>query len=61
LSKLADVHLNERISKLEEERNSLQQEKEQLMKRRNELEVELEFRAFKGDFNPMKSKVLHFR
>jgi hypothetical protein len=46
---------------LEEERNSLQQEKEQLMKRRDELEVELEYRVLKGDFNPVKSKVLHFR
>lgn len=55
------VQFSERISKLEEEVNSLQQEKEQLMKRRDELEVELEYRALKGDFNPVKSKVLHFR
>jgi hypothetical protein len=46
---------------LEEEMNTLQQEKEQLAKRRDELEVELEYRALKGDFNPTKSKVLHFR
>jgi hypothetical protein len=46
---------------LEDERNMLQQEKEQLMKRKDELEVELEYRALKGDFNPMRSKVLHFR
>ncbi|PNF32552.1 hypothetical protein B7P43_G02419 [Cryptotermes secundus] len=55
------VQFSERISKLEEEINSLQQEKEHLMKRRDELEVELEYRALKGDFNPVKSKVLHFR
>lgn len=56
------VQVSERISKLEEEINSLQQEKEQLMKRRDdELEVELECRALKGDFSPVKSKVLHFR
>lgn len=61
MSKLAGVQFSERISKLEEEINSLQQEKEQLMKRRDELEVELEYRALKGDFNPVKSKVLHFR
>ncbi|XP_021932555.1 mitotic spindle assembly checkpoint protein MAD1 isoform X2 [Zootermopsis nevadensis] len=55
------IQFSERIYKLEEERNTLQQEKEQLMKRRDELEVELEYRALKGDFNPMKSKVLHIR
>jgi chaperonin cofactor prefoldin len=53
--------LNERISKLEEEINSLQQKNEQLMKRRDDLEVQLEYRALKGDFNPLKSKVLHLR
>jgi FtsZ-binding cell division protein ZapB len=53
--------LIERIRKLEEERNSLQQEKEQLMKRRDELEGKLECKALKGDFNPMTSKVLHCR
>lgn len=52
---------NERFQKLEEERDALRQEKEELMKRRDELEIELEYRALKGDFNPTKSKVLHFR
>jgi mitotic spindle assembly checkpoint protein MAD1 len=46
---------------LEEERNTLLQEKEQLMKRRDELEVQLEHRALKGDYNPMDTKILHFR
>ena len=53
--------LNERIEKLEAERNALRQEKEELLKRKDELEVELEYRALKGDFNPMKTKVLHMR
>ncbi|KAJ9582287.1 hypothetical protein L9F63_003416, partial [Diploptera punctata] len=53
--------LNERIQKLEEERDNLVKEKEELIKRRDELEIEMEVRALKGDFNPMKTKVLHFR
>jgi seryl-tRNA synthetase len=55
------IEYNERIRKLEEERNTLLQEKEQLMKRRDELEVKLEDRALKGDYNPRDTKVLHFR
>ena len=46
---------------MEEERDALRKEKEELMKRRDELEIELEYRALKGDFNPMKTKVLHLR
>ena len=46
---------------MEEERNTLLQEKYQLMKRRDELEVKLEARALKGDYNPRDTKVLHFR
>jgi hypothetical protein len=37
-------------------RNPLQQEKEQLMQRRDGLEVELEYRALKGDFNPLQQE-----
>jgi hypothetical protein len=58
---LGGIQFHERICKLEEERNTLQHEKDQLMKRKEELEVELEYRALKGDFNPMNTKVLHFR
>jgi hypothetical protein len=46
---------------LEEERNTLLEEKEQLMKRRDELEVELEHRALKGDGRPVDTKVFQFR
>ncbi|XP_069687893.1 mitotic spindle assembly checkpoint protein MAD1-like [Periplaneta americana] len=55
------LQTTERIMKLEEERNMLQKEKEELLKRRDELEIELEQRALKGDFNPLKTRVLHFR
>ncbi|KAK7791169.1 hypothetical protein R5R35_005379 [Gryllus longicercus] len=51
----------EKLNRLEGERNTLLQEKEQLQKRKDELEVQLEYRAIKGDFNPVTSKVLHFR
>ncbi|PSN31731.1 hypothetical protein C0J52_19835 [Blattella germanica] len=53
--------LVDKIQKLEEEKNALKQENEQLMRRRDELETELEYRALKGDFNPMKTKILHYR
>jgi hypothetical protein len=46
---------------LEEERNTVLQEKEQVMKHRNQLEVKLEDRALKGGYNPRDTKVLHFR
>jgi len=46
---------------LEEERNSLLQEKEQLMKQRNELEVLLERTAVTGEYNAMDTEVLSFR
>jgi hypothetical protein len=46
---------------LEGERNTLLQEKEQLMKQRNELEVLLERMALTGDYSPMDTEVLPFR
>jgi hypothetical protein len=46
---------------LEEERNTLLQEKEQLMKHRNELEVLLERTAVTGDYGRMDTEVLPFR
>jgi len=46
---------------LEEERNTLLQEKEQLMKQRSELEVLLERTAVTGDYNDMDTEVLPFR
>ncbi|GLH03153.1 Uncharacterized protein GBIM_09055 [Gryllus bimaculatus] len=45
----------EKLNRLEGERNTLLQEKEQLQKRKDELEVQLEYRAIKGDFNPVTS------
>jgi len=46
---------------LEEERNTLLQEKEQLMKQRNELMVLLERTAVTGDYSAMDTEVLPFR
>jgi hypothetical protein len=46
---------------LEDERNTLLQEREQLMKQRNELEVLLERTAITGDYSAMDIEVLPFR
>jgi seryl-tRNA synthetase len=46
---------------LEEERNTLLQEKEQLMKQRNELAELLERMAVTGDYSAMDTEVLPFR
>jgi len=46
---------------LEKEKTTLLQEKELLMKRRDELKVKLEHRAPKGNYKPKDTKVLHFR
>lgn len=46
---------------MEKERSTLLQEKEQLMKRRDELKVKLEHRTPKGNYEPKDTKVLHFR
>jgi mitotic spindle assembly checkpoint protein MAD1 len=55
------IEYNDRIIKLEKERSTLLQEKEQFMKRRDELKVKLENRAPKGNNKPKDIKVLHFR
>lgn len=51
----------EKMNQLECERDKLLQEKELLQRRKDELEIQLEYRAIKGDFNPITSKFLHFR
>lgn len=56
-----DIECNERIRKLEKERSTLLQEKEQLMKRRDELKAKLEHSTPKDDYKPKDTKVLHVR
>jgi hypothetical protein len=55
------IECNETIRKLEKEKSILLQEKEQLMKRRDELKVKLEHRAPQGASKPKDTRVLHFR
>jgi hypothetical protein len=51
----------EGITKAENERNTLLQHKEQLLKKRKELEVLLEHVTLTGDYSPTDTEVLPFR
>lgn len=55
-----DSIVNDNYDKLRKELNSLRVENEKIKRRKEELELELEQRSLKGDFNTEKYKILHF-